>query len=187
MSLDDYRLEIQSNIEAVNSGVITRQQFITNMEIALNREMPDAFLEGSRECGNDNIDEEAIQGVVNSEIEHLNSLAVSSEADPFLEPLFLRAELWVNRYRDVRNLGMMMSCGERHLIWELGGTEDHCVSCTRLNGHVKPASEWLASGARPQHPPNDFLVCGGWLCDCGFEATDKEATPGEIPKVELIR
>lgn len=187
MSLDDYRADIQANIEAINSGAITRQQFITNMEIALNREMPNAFLEGSQLCGNDNIDEEAIEEVINSEIEHLNSLAISSQDDPFLEPLFLRAELWVNRYRDVRNLGMMMSCGDQHLVWRLGNTEDHCLSCLRLNGHVKPANEWLESGIRPQHPPNDFLVCGGWQCDCFYEVTEEVSTPGEIPKVELIR
>jgi len=187
MSLDDYRNEIQSNIEAINSGIITRQQFITNMEIALNREIPNAFLEGSQECGNDNIDELAIEEVINSEIEHLNSLAISSEDDPFLGPLFLRAELWVNRYRDVRNLGMMMSCGDQHLEWMLRETEDHCLSCIRYSKIIKPASEWLASGVRPQHPPNDHLVCGGWQCDCEYRITDKVATPGPIPVVELIR
>ena len=71
-------------------------------------------------------------------------------------------ELWVNRYRDVRNQAKVLACKDEKFVWRLGATENHCSTCPRLDGKVKRGSQWEKSGIRPQNPPNTELECGGW-------------------------
>lgn len=93
-----------------------------------------------------------------------------------------RADLWANRYTEVKNEAVVWFSREK-LVWILGATEQHCSTCARLNGVVAYADEWYASGLRPQNAPNERLECGGWRCDCRLEPTDKRKTRGGIPSV----
>lgn len=57
--------------------------------------------------------------------------------------------------------------------WFLGATEEHCSTCSRLNGQRHRLRDWIKRGLMPQASK---LECGGWLCDCRVEKTYQPAT-----------
>lgn len=105
-----------------------------------------------------------------------------------LQPLLDRVPMWVNRWNEAYSratLKIQAVLGER-LVWRLGATEQHCISCSALNGIVAFASEWDLSGVRPQNAPNDRLECGGWLCDCSLEPTNKRRSPNAWDRIMSV-
>jgi hypothetical protein len=74
---------------------------------------------------------------------------------------------------------------KQRLRWKLGKTEDHCLTCSYLDGLVAYAAEWDESGYHPQGAPNEQLQCGGWQCDCSLEPTDSPRTRGIRDKLGL--
>lgn len=103
-----------------------------------------------------------------------------------VDPLLSRAELWANKWNDVYNKASMtievMFGGK--LKWILGATEEHCATCSALNGIVAWAKDWEESGIHPQNAPNAHLECGGWRCDCSLEHTDEKRTRNGRSKIE---
>lgn len=99
--------------------------------------------------------------------------------DEPIDPLLARAALWAQRWTEAYNQAVALITAENggNLVWELGETEEHCDSCSALNGIIAPASVWEELGVHPQGGPNDLLTCGGWKCDCGLTPTDKRRTP----------
>lgn len=96
-----------------------------------------------------------------------------------LAPLLARAALWANRWNEAYDHGVhliTLNNGGKE-IWVLGATEEHCPTCSALNGIVAYAREWEELGVAPQNAPNDKLECGGWRCDCRREPTDKRRSP----------
>ena len=104
-----------------------------------------------------------------------------------LGPVHARAEVWVNRYNDVRNEAKVMACGDRKLKWvfnALGVTKNPCNTCQyKLNGKVKRASYWRDRDVRPQNPPNNKLDCEGWGCLCDLVPTDDPLSRGPLPNL----
>lgn len=105
-----------------------------------------------------------------------------------VDALLSRVRLWANRYNEAYNEGV-------HLIqintggkeeWLLGETEEHCDTCSRLNGIVAYASEWETAGVKPQAAPNEHLTCGGWRCDCRKEKTKKRRSSGALDRILSI-
>lgn len=96
-----------------------------------------------------------------------------------IDPLLARASLWANRWTEAYNeaVHLIMLNEGGNEMWVLGQTEEHCETCSRLNGIVARASEWEKLGVRPQSAPNDMLACGGWNCDCSRVPTDKRRSP----------
>jgi hypothetical protein len=99
---------------------------------------------------------------------------------PTLEQLLARAEVWANRWSEVRAQAQLLACGDRKLRWDLGPREEHCVSCSFLNGRVYRASTWEANGVYPQ-ARGDVLACHGYRCGCAFTVTTEQITPGPFP------
>jgi len=102
-----------------------------------------------------------------------------------IDPLLARVSLWANRWSEAYDTAV-------HLIaletggkeeWKLGATEEHCVTCSALNGIVAYASEWDNAGVHPQRAPNSALECGGWHCDCSREPTSKRHTRSAYDKI----
>jgi hypothetical protein len=102
-----------------------------------------------------------------------------------VDALLSRVQLWANRYNEAYNEGVRLIALETggKLIWRLGKTEEHCDTCSRLNGIVAYASEWETAGVKPQAAPNGYLTCGGWRCDCSLDPTKKRKTPGALDKI----
>jgi hypothetical protein len=102
-----------------------------------------------------------------------------------IEPLLARAQLWANRYNEGYNdaqakIALLMG---GKLVWRLGATEEHCDTCSKLDGIVDYAVEWERSGLRPQNAPNNALTCGGWRCDCSLLPTDARRSYGGLAKI----
>ena len=189
--VNDYRANIRANIRGLWLGAISRTQFVDNMESAIDRYLRFAFAEGAAGCGikpEDYTEEEeaAISNIVANEYHYIGDLADAIEAGSKanggkLEPLNTRAELWLNRYKDVVNRGKMMACSDRKYKWTLGQTE-HCSTCARLAGQVRRGSFW-AERVMPQQPPNLLLECGGWLCQCTLDETSAPCNHGPLPRM----
>jgi hypothetical protein len=102
-----------------------------------------------------------------------------------VDQFIARAAIWANRYNDALNEGYRLIEVEKggKLEWSLGATEEHCVSCSALDGIVAFASEWETSGIRPQSPPNASIECGGWRCDCTLTPTKKRRTANALDRL----
>ena len=91
-----------------------------------------------------------------------------------------RAKLWSKLYNDYRIQARIAAGENEKLIWIYGDTQ-HCAKCFALNGKVKRAKYWRASGIHPQNPPNAHLDCGGWRCKCQLRRTNKPCSQGLLP------
>ena len=102
-----------------------------------------------------------------------------------IEPLFSRARLWANRWTEVYNaakLAIAAECGEK-MMWKLGMSEEHCSTCSALDGIVAFATEWEQLNVRPQSPPNPILECEGWQCGCELVPTTQRRSPNALTTI----
>ena len=190
-SLSDFARGIRSAVYGYWSGKTTRFDFIDSMLLAIESGYRNAWRDGAAECGIEmeelsQHERDALMSEMWKETGYVFGFADDIEAGSKanggkLGVLHKRAELWINRYKSVYNQAQLMACEDRKFIWRLGATEKHCRSCSRLNGKVKRQSTWIASGVRPQNPPNPLLECQGWRCDCLLEVTDLPLSRGKLP------
>jgi len=103
-----------------------------------------------------------------------------------IDPLLARVPLWGARYEDPKNRAIMATAEEKDKLEWIYGDTQHCDTCAQLNGVVAYASEWERAGLHPQGPPNDMLECGGWLCQCLLQPTDKRRSPNVMDKLLTI-
>jgi hypothetical protein len=130
----------------------------------------------------------ALDARINDEFRHIlpfgRDIEAGSKANKGkLRPLMNRAQAWTLRARDVSNQAKTMAQNDPKLMWVWDPAKEHCTSCERLNGKVKRASFWEASGVRPQNPDNPFLECRGWKCGCTFVVTDRPLSRGPLPRL----
>jgi len=97
-----------------------------------------------------------------------------------LQPLYNRAELWVNQYGAVKAIAQSIACRDQKLMWIRNPRKNSCEDCINLDGRVYRASIWDRYGIYPQSPE---LGCGGWRCGCRFIVTDEPVTPGRPPNI----
>lgn len=167
-------------------GALTRSDFTSAMSAALKRNLVNAWLEGSTECGIDATelaDDElkARDDFIKEQQGYISGFADaihdnSKTAKGKLQPLFDRAEMWILRYTDARNQAKVMACENKKLTWVIGPTESHCPDCAGYNGKTYRAKAWATAGARPQ---SDRLACHGFRCKCRLEVTTKRASKGQ--------
>jgi len=186
MSEASFRNGIRSSVRGYWSGALSRSDFTGAMSASLKRNLVNAWQEGSLDCGidateltddelkarDDFIKEQ--QGYVGgfADAIHDNSKAAKGK----LQPLFDRAEMWINRYADARNQAKIMACENKKLTWVIGPTEQHCRDCAGYSGKTYRATAWAKSGARPQ---SDRLACHGYRCQCRLDVTTKRASRGQ--------
>jgi hypothetical protein len=166
-------------------GDISEAEFVDSMAELIEQQLRRAFNEGMRQNGLDPIEdmteewEQAFQNIVANEFQYVDGFAseVAGKQGSLAE-FQARVQLWANRYDDVVNQAVLITAsGKDRLVWRLGGTEEHCVTCSALDGVVAFAREWETAGIKPQSPPNPNLDCGGWRCDCSLEPTDQRRSP----------
>lgn len=189
MSLNTYRAGLRSIARGLRSGAIDGTQFNSEMRNIINRRLTQAFEQGAAECDikPDEFTQAeflAIGQAIQEELTHVSDFgaAIRAGRDEPIASLFNRIDSWANRFDDIKNLGKVMACKDKKLMWKLGATEKHCSTCPRLDGKVKRASQWKASGVRPQNPPNPNLQCGGWRCQCTLITTNKAVSRGPLPR-----
>ena len=188
-----YFLRTLSNmVRDLYRGDITESGFVDTMAGLVQEQLTRAWNEGMRVNGLDPEKdmepewEEILQEIILNEYNYIDGFAAdivqTAEDEQPWDALLARAELWANRYTDVVNRAILVT-KEQKLVWHLGATEEHCPTCSALNGIVAWASEWELAGVNPQNPPNEDLECGGWNCDCERVPTTERHTRGAWDRI----
>lgn len=189
-TLADFRLNLRAQVRAYWKGLRTKDEFIVGFFNAVDRGYNQAFRQGAADCGvkPDDYPNEArtmLQEKINSQFGFIVELAndiVTQENGGKLGSAFTRIEVWISRYGEIAQMAKGLVCGDQNMKWVLGVAE-HCSSCLKLNGIVKPASFWNSRGILPRIAGADYLECKGYNCKCSLEPTDDPATKGRFPSL----
>ena len=187
-----YASSIRDLTKKLYDGKVAYLDFVSKMENLITVQLRLAWFEGMEANGlaEDDMTTEwagILREIIMSEQDHVAEFALVIEgarrAESPVDPLLSRADLWGNRYNDVVNQARVITAGEKDkMIWVLGETDEHChngdggrmgIGCAELAGLVAYASEWDASGIKPQ---GQMLNCGGWNCRCELKPTNKRRT-----------
>lgn len=139
-----------------------------------------AYTEGMREGGVDDPekeisdeDEAEIAKWIAGQLEHVAGFAQaagdtrkSDNRRDAQAAVLARFDMWLQSLRDIGSRGKASAMSDRMVTWKLGATEDHCPTCSRLNGSRHRLSWFMARGYRPQENGSESLACGGWRCEC---------------------
>ena len=165
-----------------------QMQFDSSMRTAIDANLTLAWYAGAKECGiaPDEItpsEQLKLAEYIFVQYSYISGvgefIVANSKANKGkLRTVYGRAELWINKYNEVKNTAKTMACGDQKLIWKYGSTRDHCSTCAAMVGKVKRASQWLAHGILPQ---SKRLECGGWRCQCHLDPTDLPLSKGRLP------
>lgn len=184
---ENYRMDIRAVVRGLWSGTLNYWQAWDQMDLAIRRGLPLAWQDGSAECGilpSEWTAEErqALQSAIAGELGYVDGFLTAIEDGSKanggkLGPLFVRADLWISRYNDVKTRAAALACPNRKKVWRLGMTERHCRTCLGFEGRVYRYETWNANAL----PKSRRLCCRGFRCDCRLEDTDARVTPGRFP------
>lgn len=188
MPITAFRKAIRAAVRGLWTGALTKSDFLSVMDSALNRHLQAAWKEGAKECGikpSEYTPEEkaALALFIYNQMGFVPGFADAIESGSKknggkLGPLMQRGGLWVNRYKQASNQATGMACKNKKLKWVYGDTL-HCRDCLKLNGRVYRASVWQSMGISPQ---SSKLACKGYRCQCRWVETDEPLTRGRPPK-----
>ena len=191
-SVANFRLSLRAQARLFWRGDMSRGDFVVEVQSIIDRGYRRAWRQGAAECGLkmdelSDAETDALQGRINEQFPHVNSLADDfneqrREEGGKLGDMFGRLEQWVARYEQIRNEAKVMACKNRPLEWKLGPTE-HCASCMKLRGQVRRASFWNERGILPRVPNANWLVCRGFNCQCALSLTSKPISRGRFPSL----
>jgi hypothetical protein len=168
---------IHRDFYALWSGKADRTWFIDDMEFNLDKGLRAAWKEGMKEAGldyEDITDEE--NAVLSQEI--LDQMSyVSGVADYIIEnsktmggklsAIQPRAQLWINRFKQLKSRALLMVSTNPLLIWKEGPTIEKCADCRYADGRIYRASIWKKWGWETQ---SEKLECQGFECQCSLTA-----------------
>jgi len=181
-----YNKTLRRLVRSYYNGYIEEFDFIGIFAALIEGQTRRAYIEGLRIAGFD-ISEmtsamwaemDAIRrSEENYVLDFAQAVLDAKEAETGFEQFNGRIDVWTNRYPDVVNRGVLAGSKRTGVLleWVIGETE-HCDTCLSLDGTVAQPYQWDISGFRPQSPPNEYLECGGWNCQCSLVPTDKPAT-----------
>lgn len=154
-----------------DAPTVNRNTFAIRLRAAINTYGRAAYLDGLNAGGVevDSLDEDAlmdIAGLLADNSGYVSALADSiyhSGAQPDPEN---RAVLWANKtLAPFYNGGLVSADANGMYRWDLGATEEHCDSCSRMNGQIHRLKDYEA---RDLIPPTSETKCGGWHCLCNL-------------------
>jgi hypothetical protein len=180
---------IRAPVYGLWSGLLTVNEFIDSMQVAIRMGIGAAWRDASKVCGIDPdewTDEEktALQDFVVTQFQFVQEFGIfiannSKMAGKRFSSLSVRSELWVNSWNAAYNQAMALFRKNQKMKWVLGATKEHCTDCLKYNGKVKRASQWKDAGISPQMRA---LECKGYRCKCKFEVTNDPMSKGPLPK-----
>ena len=189
-----YRKTIMSAVRTFYADQITGKDFLDIMSGLINGQMMRAWGDGMKDNGllpSDMTDtwQRIVDGIAESETSHLQEYAndvLDARLDgASIDPLLLRAEMWADRYNDVRNRARLETApkvgpdGKPTMFeWKYNPLKEHCPTCKALDGLIASVDEWRQSQYHPYadwdgNLPNKMLGCNGWRCGCNLMPTDK--------------
>ena len=184
-----YRRVLRRAMRDFYSRQIDAGEFIDKMIYYVDEQFRRAWNEGGRDMGvqpEQMNDEARLQYMfrADAEKEHILKLAedvqrAAENGDP-LDPLMNRAEMWKNRYAEVRDQARSYFGKEKLLTWVLGPTE-HCSTCAGLEGVTATAQAWQVARASGIYPKSPNLECHGYNCQCELVPSDGPATHIVVP------
>lgn len=189
-SLAGFRQELRLHVRRYWKSEFDKNSFVRAFQNSIKWGFRRAFRQGAAECGvreKDYSDDTiaVLQSKIDEQfpfvVDFVDTIVTRKDGGK-LADAFRKIELWVARYGEVVNLAKGVACGEENLRWVLGVAE-HCSSCKRLHGIVKPASFWNNRGILPRVPGANYLICRGYNCKCAFQLTDDPITKGPFPKL----
>ncbi len=187
-NLPDFKRALRGHVRSYWNGVTDKSDFIFNFFNSLDRGMNRGFNIGVAQCGKkrDDLTDSDIDQItqrVNDQFSYIQSFAdtiVQKKDKGKLKEQFSKLGGWFGRFGEMIQLGKAVACADQLLEWVLG-VADHCRSCVKLNGIVKPASFWLERGILPRVPYASYLICGGHECKCELKPTKKPISRGRFP------
>jgi hypothetical protein len=187
-----YLRTIEGLVRDLYRGDIEEGDFVGLMADLIQAQLTRAWNEGMRENGLDPAQDmepewqDILDTYITNEYDYVDGFAAdivaASNEQQDWNPLLSRAVIWANRYNDVYDVAVVKT-GNQKLIWVYGDT-DHCDTCERLNGIVAWAEEWEESSVTPQSPPNQYLECGGWRCQCTLVPTTSRHTRNALDAIQ---
>lgn len=190
MSGKAYAASVRASFRGLWSGQLDNLSFADAMFSAIHRGFEQAFAEGQKECGllpdeRSPEEQDKLNEIIGDNNQYVGGLATwlfdHSKAKGFkFSDVEYRAQLWINRYEEVKAIAQMMTCKDKKYQWRIDGGE-HCRTCLKLNGRVHRASLW----ARKVTPrvTDGRLACRGFNCKCQLLETDLPATKGRFPNL----
>lgn len=190
MSLSTYRTSIRSTFRNAWNGA-SPLDVADQMYSAIRRGFESAWQEGAKACGilpteRTKEEQDRLNLLIGDNNQYVAQLATwlyehrKSEGYK-LNDVLPRAELWVNRYEEVKGIATSLSCQNTKLKWIIRSGET-CRTCLKLNGRIHRASVWAAHNIAPRMVTNR-LKCGGYRCRCSWIQTDEPATKGRFPNL----
>lgn len=185
----EYDVLLNKAVSAALNGRMDKAA-LRNRHKALIRDIaPQAYYDGMRAGGIDDPeaalepeDEATIKQWIAEQLTHVNDFAdavVSSAKNPDLESgIVYRTALWISSMETLQALGKASALKNMMVTWRLGATEEHCTTCSRLNGKRRRLSWFIKQGYIPRQNASETLECGGWQCLCGlFDSKGKQVLP----------
>lgn len=189
-TLEQYLRQLRQYSRDYFNGSTDDGQFLDSMIGAIDGQFNRAWNEGMRDNGLDpakdktDAHRERIAELVNNEQNFITNLAdlINQQRgkDGGLQVVYNRVDTWASNYNGVRQIAKTET-KRQNLVWRLGPTEEHCPSCSKLNGKVYPAAEWAKRGIYPRVNGADYLECHGFHCLCELEPTDEPVTDAPFP------
>jgi hypothetical protein len=176
--VSDYTDQLTNAVYDVWNGHSDAIDFRRAHKAMLREYAPRAFIEGMREGGTFEIDEEdrsemeeQVSDWLATQLTHVNDFSKAvgeARKSKDQRPAILeRVSMWADSLRSLGDMGRAYALANEKVQWTLGETEEHCDTCLRLSRMKPHRVSWFTSrGYIPRQNGSTTLDCGGWLCDC---------------------
>lgn len=186
-SIDSIRGDFESRFGAVvadmQSGDLSSRQRAGNIIRQLLRMFgARAYRQGLEDAGVDDTPDEEEQAEINSLLSEQSGFVSSLTTAMINEGISQaqadgKAQLWFNGgISPLYSAGLM--AGNKNIMLEfvLGGAEQHCTDCPRLNKQVHRAKDWKKRNLDGIPRVGQATECEGWRCQCKLVPTTAKAS-----------
>jgi hypothetical protein len=135
---------------------------------------PEAYSEGLREGGVDELDDDdqaVVKDWLDGQLAHVNDFAAwlaggePRNSEDKRRQMADRVAMWVQALDNLGGLGRASALKNQMVTWKVGDTE-HCETCRELNGTRRRLKWFTSRGYIPREVGSDTLECGGYNCQC---------------------
>lgn len=188
-SYSSYLTSIRGAIRGLYREQLSLFEFVDNMVSVVERNLIMAWNDGAKDCGlrsNEFSQSELLirDRYITDQFRYILPLGQAVQLDRNkvrIGEALKRANMWANRWFDIRALGSQTVCADVKMLWEWDPYKEHCCDCRAMNGRVYRNSTWAKYGIRPG---SSNLACFGGHCGCKMSKTDLPITPGRPPALK---